>query len=88
MIKPAWPHLKRTITKKGPPAKKLVTEQFWTKVWKDLEPKIIQNWIKHIPTYIQEILKIDEGNEYQEGREKPPPKLRKRKQQQEVISGG
>jgi len=37
MIEPAWPHLKRTTTKRGGPKNRAEAERFWSHAWNELE---------------------------------------------------
>lgn len=71
MIEPAWPHPKRKTTWiPGPPRTRAVAEARWIKEWKDLEQSRIQAWIERIPHHIQEIICLEGGNEYKEGRKR------------------
>jgi hypothetical protein len=42
-------------------------EKAWYQAWKDLPQEQIQQWIRAIPDHIQEIIRLDGGNEYKEG---------------------
>jgi hypothetical protein len=42
-------------------------EKRWKKAWKDLPQDTIRSWIERIPHHIQEIIRLDGGNEYHEG---------------------
>jgi hypothetical protein len=66
-IEPAWPHLKRTTTKKGAPKSKAQGDRRWRQSWKDMEQWRCQAWIERIPRHIQEIIRLEGGNEYKEG---------------------
>jgi len=68
MIEPAWPHLKRVTTKKGPPTSRAEAEQVWRKAWEELEQWRIQQWIERIPRHIEEIIKCQGDNTYREGK--------------------
>lgn len=70
MIEPCWPHLKRATTKKGAPKSKSQAELVWKQAWDDLEQSRIQRWIERIPHHIQEVIRLEGGNEYAEGRSK------------------
>ena len=70
MIEPCWSYLKRQTTKKGAPKSKKEAEEVWKKAWNDLEQAKIQSWIERIPHHIQEVIRLEGGNEYQEGRAK------------------
>jgi transposase len=68
MIEPAWPHLKRVTTKKGPPTTRAEAERVWRQAWKELEQWRIQQWIERIPRHIEEIIKCQGDNTYREGK--------------------
>jgi hypothetical protein len=70
MIEQCWPYLKRQTTKKGAPKSKAEAEAVWRKAWDDLEQSRIQAWIERIPFHIQEVIRLEGGNEYKEGRPK------------------
>jgi hypothetical protein len=74
MIEQCWPYLKRQTTKKGAPKSKLEAEAVWKQAWEDLEQSRIQAWIERILFHIQEVIRLEGGNEYKEGR----PKERRR----------
>ena len=61
-----WAYLKRITTKNGPLTSRKAAEVAWTKAWKDLEQWRIQRWIEQIPHNIEQILKLEGGNEYLE----------------------
>jgi len=60
--------MKRLTTKKGAPKNNDDGHRAWRKAWQELEQKRIQAWIERIPRHIQEIIRLEGGNEYQEGR--------------------
>ena len=68
MIKPAWAHLKRVTTKKGAPQNRTDAERAWNDAWNELEQWRIQAWIERIPRHIEEIIRLEGGNEYREGK--------------------
>jgi hypothetical protein len=43
-------------------------EKAWTKAWRDLPQDKIQAWIERIPIHIKEIIRLEGGNKYAEGR--------------------
>jgi hypothetical protein len=53
----------------------------WSKAWKDLEQEKIQAWIERIPEHIEKIIELEGGNNYKEGRNKSPPRIRKTRAQ-------
>jgi transposase len=70
MIEPCWLWMKRTITRKGAPRNRAAAIKAWTECWtKQLKQERIQHWIERIPRHIQQIIELDGGNEYREGRE-------------------
>ena len=70
MIEPAWPYLKRTTTKRGAPKSRVEAERIWEKSWRELPQDKIQAWIERIPKHIEEVIRLEGGNEYLEGRRK------------------
>ena len=68
MIEPAWPHLKRTTTKRGGPKNRAEAERFWSHAWNELEQWRIQAWIERIPRHIEKIIELEGGNDYREGK--------------------
>jgi hypothetical protein len=72
MIEPAWPWMKRRTTKKGAPRSRREGMNSWIKAWDDLEQHTIQAWVERIPWHIQQIIQLEGGNEYKEGRKKVP----------------
>jgi hypothetical protein len=71
MIEPCWPLMKRQTTKKGAPTSRQEAIQAWQKAWKDLSQEQIQAWIERMPRHIEEVIRLEGGNEYKEGRRKP-----------------
>lgn len=70
MIEQCWPYLKRQTSKKGAPKSKSEAEAVWKQAWEDLEQSRIQSCIERIPFHIQEVIRLEGGNEYKEGRPK------------------
>ena len=68
MIEPCWPHMKRITTKKGAPKNRADAERAWKNAWDEIEQEQIQAWIERIPRHIQEVIRLEGGNEYLEGR--------------------
>jgi hypothetical protein len=71
MIKPCWMWMKRRTTKRVAPSVRKTAESVWEQCWKDLPQKQIQAWIERIPRHIKEVIRLEGGNHYQEGREDP-----------------
>ncbi|KAL6157488.1 hypothetical protein ACJBU6_05039 [Exserohilum turcicum] len=67
-IKAAWPWLKRKTTRRGAPKSRAEGTKVWQQYWDELPQHQIQAWIERIPFHIQEIIKLEGGNEYKEGR--------------------
>jgi hypothetical protein len=67
-IEPAWPWLKRQTTKKGAPQNRGEAIKRWGKTWNELPQEQIQRWIERIPYHISQIIELEGGNEYKEGR--------------------
>jgi hypothetical protein len=68
MIEPAWNYLKRVTTAKGAPESRKEMEKAWQKAWDELPQEQIQAWIERIPVHIQEVIRLEGGNGYKEGR--------------------
>jgi hypothetical protein len=66
-IEPAWFWIKRRTTAQGAPTTKAEMEKRWLRAWKDLPQETIQAWVERIPHHIQEIIRLQGGNEYEEG---------------------
>lgn len=66
-IEPAWFWLKRRTTAFGAPTTRTEMEKIWYGAWKDLPQEKIQQWIQAIPDHIQEVIRLEGGNEYKEG---------------------
>ena len=66
---PGWWWMKRRTTARGAPKTRKEMEQAWLKAWnEELSQEQIQRWIERIPIHIQEIIALEGGNEYEEGR--------------------
>ena len=68
--------MKRHTTKHGPITSRAELKQAWIKCWQDIPQEHIQVWIEHIIVYIKNIIRLEGGNEYKEGRLKGKPKNR------------
>ncbi|KAJ1323004.1 hypothetical protein MN608_11858 [Microdochium nivale] len=60
--------MKKKTTRQGASTVRKVAEEQWAACWRDLPQAQIQAWIERIPVHIQQILKLEGGNEYVEGR--------------------
>lgn len=68
-IKPAQPQIKRRTTRKGALKTRPEAHTIQRTAQQDLPQERIQQWIERIPRRIQEIIRLEGGNEYREGRE-------------------
>lgn len=59
------------LVKQGALTSRKAAEQAWTQAWGDLEQWRIQRWIERISYHIQEVLRLEGGNEYSEGHPRP-----------------
>lgn len=67
-IEPCWPWMKSRTTRKGAPQDRKTAEKVWVKAWNELPQDQIRRWIERIPNAIEQIIKLEGGNEYREGR--------------------
>ena len=68
-IEPCWPWMKRWTSRFGAPRTRAQARTAWLKCWnEDLTQDRIQKWIERLPRHIQEIIALQGGNEYREGR--------------------
>ena len=68
MIEPAWAYLKSLTTRKGAPKSRSEAIATWEAAWKELSQDRIQGWIYRIIRHIQEVIRLEGGNEYREGK--------------------
>jgi hypothetical protein len=64
MIEPCWMFLKRETTKNGPPRTRQEAERRWLHAWNELSQEKIRRWIERIPYAIEEVIRLEGGNEY------------------------
>jgi hypothetical protein len=69
-IEPAWYWMKRKTTAKGAAKSRDEAVESWLRNWKELPQCQIQAWVERIPHHIAEIIRLEGGNEYKEGRPK------------------
>ena len=74
-IDPTWFYMKKETTKKGPTSNRKKLKARWEKCWEDLPQRKIQEWIEAIPYHVAEIIRLEGGNEYKEGRKKGQEKV-------------
>ena len=71
MIEPCWMFMKRETTKKGAPKSRAEAIRAWERCWKEnVTQERIQAWIERIMEHIQQVIRCEGGNEYQEGRKR------------------
>lgn len=70
MIEPCWFWMKKETTKKGAPQNRATAIKVWEECWYNMPMSKVQAWIERIPHHIQHIIRLEGGNEYQEGRVK------------------
>lgn len=67
-IEPCWMWMKRQTTKKGKHTSRKQATDAWTKCWNsELSQRMIRRWIRRIVRHIQEVIRLEGGNEYTEG---------------------
>lgn len=69
-IEPCWPWMKRYTTKKGAPKSRQEAIKVWEQCWESLSQEQIQAWIERIPWHVEQIIQLEGGNGYKEGRKK------------------
>ena len=65
---PTWFWMKKRTTLRGAPADKKTAKGVWIGTWEKLPQRRIQEWIERIPRHIQEVIRLEGGNEYVESR--------------------
>ena len=68
--------MKRQATKHGAITSRAQLKEAWIKCWKEMLQEKIHAWVEKIMVHIQEVIKLEGGNEYQEDRLKGQPKDR------------
>ena len=76
MIKLCWFWMKRHTTKHRPITSQAQLKEAWIKCWKEMPQERIQAWIERIVEHVQEVIRLEGGNEYCEGRLKGKAKNR------------
>ena len=76
MIKPCWFQIKRYTTKHSLITSRAELKEAQIKCQQDLPQEKIQAQIERIVVHIKEVIRLDGGNEYREGRLKGQPKNR------------
>ena len=67
-IEKAWPWLKRKTTWNSPAVSRKNMTINWKKEWGYLSLPQVRKWIEGVHSNIQEVLRLEGGNEYREGR--------------------
>jgi hypothetical protein len=83
-IEPTWFWLKKRTTLQGVLGDKKTAVDVCEKAWEKLPQRRIQGWIERIPLDIQEIIRLEGGNEYAEGR--PQGDVRSRSRRKGMLS--
>jgi hypothetical protein len=61
--------LKKRTTSRGAPRDKKTGKEAWIRAWDELPQERIQHWIERLMRHIQEVIRLEGGNEYKEGRD-------------------
>ena len=61
--------MKRSTTFGGAPTARNQAEKRWLDAWRDLPQESIQQWIEAVLYNIQQVIRLEGGNEYIEGRD-------------------
>jgi len=64
MIEPSWFWMKKRTISRGAPATKPALKAAWFKAWNELPQSQVQAWIERIPRHIEEVIRLEGGNEY------------------------
>jgi hypothetical protein len=76
MIEPYWFYMKVETTKKGAIYSDTELRAVWVKCWEELPQWRIQAWIERIIEHIKQVILLEGGNHYKEGRLKGQLKQR------------
>jgi hypothetical protein len=69
--------MKRETMKKGPIFGEKELREAWIRCWEEtLTQERIQAWIERIIVHVKEVIRLEGGNEYKEGRNKGQEKHR------------
>jgi len=75
-IEPTWFWMKCETTKKSSIHSNKALKEAWIECWEEMDMKLVRNWIERIPVHIQEIIQLEGGNQYKEGRKVNQDKVR------------
>lgn len=67
-IEPPWMWMKRETTKHSATTSKKQMKEDWINYWEEMDQRKIQAWIERIPIHIQEVIRLEGGNEYKESK--------------------
>ena len=68
-IEKAWIYIKRRVTARGCPHTKAELEAAFEREWKQLPIEQVRKWIEAIPRHIRQVIQLEGGNNYKEGRD-------------------
>ena len=74
-IEPTWFYMKKETIKRGSTSNRMKLRVRWEKYWENLSQKKIQEQIEVIPHHVKEVIRLEGGNEYKEGRKKGQEKV-------------
>jgi hypothetical protein len=60
--------MKRETTKPGPASSMKKLTKYWVDCWDNMDQARIKAWIERLPIHIQEVLRLEGGNEYKESK--------------------
>ena len=75
IIERLWFWIKKETTRQGPTSNKKKLRVRQEKYWESISQYKIQEWIKAIPNYIKEVIRLKGGNEYKKGQKKGQEKI-------------
>jgi hypothetical protein len=61
-------YMKKKTTEGGAPTSKKNRAKAWVIGWDDIPQEKIQAWIERSPFHIQEVIRLEGGNEYKESK--------------------
>ncbi len=83
-IEPCWWWMKRQTARKGAPRSRIAMTKARTTCWKqELIQERIQKWIRRILRHIQQIIEVEGGNDYREGKSEGDIRLYNRSERKE-----
>ena len=67
MIEPCWWWMKRQTALHKDFESRPRLREIWVQQWQKLQQSKIQQWVRRIIRHIQEVIRLDGGNDYREG---------------------